>query len=93
MEAMEAMVSYVDKETIIQLVEAAKAAEAEHDILRHKRKLRLAPEADQRWRQRYLRLRKTQLQQWMQRWRAQTATIGPTNWQKLIGDGRRLKAP
>ena len=77
-EATEAMVSDVDNETIIKLVEVAKAECAEHDIMRRQWRVRFAQEADQRWRQRYLRLRKTQLQPWMQQWRAQTATIGPT---------------
>ena len=83
------MSSYVDKETIIQLVEAAKAAEAEHDLLRRKRNLRFAQEADQRWRQRYLRLRKTQLQPCLQQWISQTATKVHTSWKQLIGDDRR----
>ena len=57
-EATEAMVSDVDKETITKLVEVAKAECAEHDILRRDWNVRLAQEADQRWCQRYLRLRK-----------------------------------
>ena len=102
-EATEAMVSDVDKETIIKLVEVAKAECAEHDILRRQWRVRFAQEADQRWRQRYLRLRTTQLQPWLQQWRGQTAkemddeamtaTKVPTNWKQLLGcDGRRLRS-
>ena len=58
MEAMAATVSDVDKETIINLVDVAKAECAEHDSLRRNWAVRLAQEADQQWRQQYLRLRK-----------------------------------
>ena len=101
-EATEAMVSDVDKETIIKLVEVAKAECAEHDILRRQWRVRFAQEADQRWRQRYLRLRTTQLQPWLQQWMGQsahkmddeamTATKVPTNWSQLLGDDRRLRS-
>ena len=67
-EAMGAMVSGVDKETIIKLVEVAEAECAEHATLRRNWSVRLAQEADQRWRQRYLRLRTAQLHPWLQQW-------------------------
>ena len=47
-EATEAMVSDVDNETIIKLVDVAKAECAEHDILRRQWRVRFAQEADQR---------------------------------------------
>ena len=92
--------SDVDTEWFTKLVEVAKAECAERDILRRQWRVRFAQAADQRWRQRYLRLRTTQLQPWLQQWMGQTAkkmddeamtaTTVPTTWKQLLGDDRRL---
>ena len=91
------MSSAVHMATIRQIMEAVEAECAEHDLLRRKRDFRCALEAEERWRQRWLRLRKTQLQPWLHQWmqqrRSRTATAGGPEllhpyWVEVIGEDR-----